>query len=434
MSTESESVNTVTAVETDVLRRIDASRERLVELLRMLVGFATPNPPGGNESEAQAWVADHLRSLGMDVEVFDALPGRPNVVGYARGGDGRSLLFNGHIDVAELRLPDAWTSPPYELREDGGRLYGAGSSDMKSAHAGFLLALECLQDAGVSLAGDVVYESVIGEESGEPGTVRCVERGIRADFAIVGECSSAESVIVSSVGAINLAITVRDASTYHLIQRRPRDGRSPLEAVNCLEKMATVVIPSLLQLEAEWGESKRHPLLPPKQSMINVFAIDTPANTFIIPNHCRAAFTVVYLPTETVEQVKAEVERHLDESLANDPWLREHPPLLEWNPAEFPIRFEPIDTPVDHPGVQLLATCLNVAGGRSPEVGGRDAIMDGGWLYQAGIPTVVFGPGDKRVIHAPNEYVKIDDVLAFSKTCALFALRWCGVTMSEQEN
>jgi acetylornithine deacetylase len=52
--------------------------------------------------------------------------------------------------------------------------------------------------------------------------------------------------------------------------------------------------------------------------------------------------------------------------------------------------------------------------------------MDGGWLHRAGIPTVVFGPGDKTVIHAPDEYVVVDDVVAFAKTCALFLLRWCG--------
>jgi acetylornithine deacetylase len=208
-------VDSLTSTEQDVLERIDEARPRIVEVLKTLIAFETPNPPGRNEARAQEWIAARLASLGMVVDVFDALPGRPDVVGRRAGteSDGRSVLFNGHIDVAELRAPEAWSYPPFGAVEQDGRVYGLGSSDMKSAHAGFLVVLECLQAAGIELLGDVVYESVIGEEAGEPGTIACVERGIRADFAIVGECSRSEAVIVSSVGAINLSVVVRDSSS-----------------------------------------------------------------------------------------------------------------------------------------------------------------------------------------------------------------------------
>src|SRR5262249_9732307 len=63
---------------------------------------------------------------------------------------------------------------------------------------------------------------------------------------------------------------------------------------------------------------------------------------------------------------------------------------------------------------------------RTVSVSGRDATVAGGWLQQAGMPTVVFGPGDKRLVHQPNEYVDLEDVVTFAKTVALFLLRWCG--------
>src|SRR5581483_4270924 len=112
------------------------------------------------------------------------------------------------------------------------------------------------------------------------------------DFAIVGECSKAESVIVTSVGAINLAVTLRDTSTHHLIQRRPRPGR-PEPVGNCIEKMATVVVPGMLALERKWQQTKGHPQLPAKQAMINIFSLTGGGNAFIIPNECRALFTIV---------------------------------------------------------------------------------------------------------------------------------------------
>jgi acetylornithine deacetylase/succinyl-diaminopimelate desuccinylase family protein len=425
----------LTDFETRVLERLDESRLRLEELLRSLVSFETPNPPGANEGEAQAWVGDRLQELGMTVETFDALPGRPNVVGLLRGhgGSGRSLLFNGHIDVAELRNADAWSYPPFGGVVENGRMYGLGTSDMKSAHAGFLLALECLRDLDCRLGGDVVYESVIGEERGEPGTQACIRRGISADFAIVGECSKAEAIFVTSVGITNACVTLSEPASRHLIHRRLmlRAG-GQLRAANCIEKMATKILPALLELEQEWGVYKEHPQLPLGQALINVFSIEGGGNTFILPDECRMYFTVVYLPGEDLDQVRAEVERKLGLVAASDSWLADHPPHVQWDPAPFPINFLPIDGRPDDAATALLAGCLGVVTGRAPVVAGRDAIMDGGWLHQAGIPTVVFGPGDKRVIHSPDEYVELDDVLVFAKTVALFLLRWCGNQIPSQ--
>jgi acetylornithine deacetylase len=424
-TTEPAVVRALSETEARVLERIERSRPRLEELLRVLVRFATPNPPGSNEREAQTWVAEHLEGLGMAVDVFDALPGRSNVVGTLQGsGGGPSLLFNGHIDVAELRNPEAWRYPPFDGTAVDGRMYGLGTSDMKSAHAGFLLALECLQAMGCALRGDVIYESVIGEERGEPGTQTCVERGFAADFAIVGECSKAEAVFVTSIGVTNACITLSDPVSGHLIHRRLMLG-GELAAANCIEKMATRIVPALLELEQEWS-TKAHPLLPPSQAMINVFAIEGGGNTFILPDECRLYATVVYLPGEDVREVQAEVEEKLRSLASSDQWLSEHPSRVDWNPPVAPIRFPPIDGRPEDEGPALLAECLRAASGRQATIAGRDAIMDGGWLHQAGIPTVVFGPGDKSVIHKPDEYVELEDVLVFAKTVALFMLRWCG--------
>jgi acetylornithine deacetylase len=425
-------MDALTEHERRLLAMIDERENRLVELIGTLIGFPTTNPPGSNEAEAQAWMAERMAAVGMDVETFDALPGRPNVIGRLTGrSGGRSLLFNGHIDVAELRTPEAWTYPPFEGTVAGRRIYGLGSSDMKSSHAGVLLALECLYELGYGLGGDMVYESVIGEEAGEPGTRSCVERGISADFAIVGECSKAEDVFVSSVGIMNARITLSDPVTRHLIQRRRmlRAGGG-LNAANAIEKMATKIIPALLELEQEWGVFKSHPMLPEGQALINVFSIDGGGNTFILPNECRAFVTVVYLPGEETSAVQQNVEAKLNAVAAADSWLSVHPPTVEWNPEEFPVVFLPIDGSPDDEGASLLADCLGEICGRNVVVSGRDAIMDGGWLYQAGIPSVVFGPGDKRVIHQPDEHVEIDDALTYTKTLALFLARWCGLEAS----
>src|SRR5207244_7154502 len=116
--------------------------------------------------------------------------------------------------------------------------------------------------------------------------------------------------------------TVSDPITQHLIQRRRmvRAGGG-LAAANAIEKMATKVIPALLELEQRWGVFKSHPLLPPGQALVNVFSIEGGGNTFILPNECRAYATVVYLPGEEVESVKADVEATVRAAAATDAWL-----------------------------------------------------------------------------------------------------------------
>ena len=158
--------------------------------------------------------------------------------------------------------------------------------------------------------------------------------------------------------------------------------------------------------------------------------IEGGGNTFILPHECRAFITVVYLPGENLEEVKAEVEGHVRTAANTDPWLARHPPQVEWNPQRFPIEFLPIDCPADEPGLfrpremfgdnQWAASCDL----RPRRDHGRRVAQE-----KAGIPAVL-GAGDRHVIHQPDEYVEIDDVVIFAKTIALFLLRWCSVGRS----
>ena len=71
-----------------ILDKLDNRKEALYEILQTLIRFRTPNPPGGNEKEAQQWIAARLRKLGFEVDIFEALSGRPNVVGKLAGAGG----------------------------------------------------------------------------------------------------------------------------------------------------------------------------------------------------------------------------------------------------------------------------------------------------------------------------------------------------------
>jgi acetylornithine deacetylase len=419
-------------LESMALKAVDAEEPRLIDLLATLVRFQTDNPPGHNEAPAQQWMAEHMRGLGMEVDVFEPLVGRPNAVGILRGsGGGRSVILNGHIDVAEVRQRAAWRRDPFSPVIEDRVMYGRGTADMKSALAAYLYVLGRLQAAGVRLRGEVVLESVMGEEAGEPGTEACTRRGYRADFGIVGEATRARQLL-AAVGSMNLKITVRSPETLHLHARRlAMHAGGGLEGANCVEKMATRILPALADLEREWAVFKRHPAIPPAQTLINPFAISGGGNPFFLPDECTIQVIVLYLPDERREDVRREVEAQVRRAAELDAWLRRHPPALVWDPPEHPIAFLPSDVDPAHPAVQALVGAGREVLGAPLEIGGggRGAICDSGWLAGGGTPTVVWGPGDVYWAHRVDERVNLDDVLAYARVLALFLIRWCGVAV-----
>ena len=418
----------LTELERQLLTTIEAREEELFQRLEALVRFRTPNPPGGNEREAQDWIESLLTELGLEVDRWDAVPGRPNVVGTRRGaGGGPTVVLNGHIDVCEDRLLEEWSSDPYDPVREGRDLIGRGSSDMKSATASFLFVLEVLASHGVRLRGDVYFQSVIGEEAGEPGTRSAIERGYGGDFAIVGESSRGKG-LVASIGVMNCRVTIESPSTLHLVHRKLTiNAGGGLEGANCIEKTATRILPALNDLEREWAVFKSHELVPPGACNINLFRIEGGANTFILPDRCIAYFTVTYLPNERKEDVVADVEQRVRAAAALDPWLEKHPPRVDWDPPEYPIEFAPADVEVEADPVRLLREAIEVATGQEAVIGGRGGITDAGWFHRAGVPSVVFGPGDVNYAHAVDERVHLDEVVNHCKATVLFLLRYCGL-------
>jgi acetylornithine deacetylase len=306
-------------------------------------------------------------------------------------------------------------------------MIGRGATDMKCATASFLVALETLRDQGVRLRGDVILQSVIGEEAGEPGTRSAIERGHRGDFAIVGESTRGRD-LVASIGVVNARITIESPYTLHLVARKfTLNAGGGLAGGNCVEKMALRILPALADLERQWAVFKTHPLVPPGACNVNVFRIEGGSNTFILPDRCDAYVTVTYLPHEHREDVTREVEEQVARAAALDDWLRSHPPRVEWNPPEYPIEFPAADFDPDSEPVRMLADAIRAASDREPTMGGRGGITDAGWFHRAGVPAVVFGPGDVNYAHRVDERVHLDDVVAHCKATTLFLARYCGV-------
>jgi acetylornithine deacetylase len=417
-----------------IVEAVDAQRDDLIELLRELVACRSENPKlltdperqeegRAGEADCQTAVAGHLSALGMEIDRFEALPGREDVVGTLPGsGGGRSLILNGHVDVVPVGDLALWPHDPWAGEIVDGRLWGRGSCDMKAGIAAGIGALRALRDCGIRLSGDVVFQSVVDEESGGPGTHAAIARGHRADAAIVLE-PTAGAVLPVEGGVEWLRVTIHGVAGHSAVRYRSVHAGGQGTAVNAIEKAAKVLA-AVQELERHWGNTKVHPLMPRGITTINpgMIAGGTPALSNMV-DECTLWLSLKFLPSERREDVRAEFEDYVTRVAGVDPWLRDHPPEIEWEVAG--VSFPPAEIPLDHPLCEAVGGAYREVLGE-PEWKGFEAVCDLAWLAEAGIPGLIYGPGDAVQAHTTAEYVALDDLLAATKVVALALVAWCG--------
>jgi acetylornithine deacetylase len=419
--------------------QVDLLREDLVAFLRKLVQF--PSLPGF-EQKAQYAVAEKLETLGLTTEIVpseledlqdhpafcdDGVPFRDrlNVVGRWSGSDRtdsarrkkaapHSLILNGHMDVVPTGAESLWSESPWSGTIRDGKLYGRGSSDMKAGLTANIFAVQALQAMDFRPAGDVLLESVIGEESGGAGTLATIVKGFRADAAIITEPTQLRVCPVQS-GALSFRIGVSGRAIHACMKPY---------GVSALEKFY-VVLAALQELEHRRHLEYTNPLYENPQNIapINVGTIrggDWPST---VPDQLMAEGRFGVLPGESVEAARKQLAVSLRQASSSDTWLGEHPPELIWYEGQF----ESGQTPVDSPIVTTLSECHAAVLGKPPALRGVTYGSDLRlFTNHANIPAVLYGPGNILHAHTVDEYVDLEEVMAATKVLALLVMRWSG--------
>lgn len=410
--------------------QVDQREEELVQLVSKLIQFQTPAPPARNTKDVQQFIAQYVSEMGMSVEQWDVHPNDPNLVATLKGSDPdnyQSLILNGHVDVAAIEPSEEWRYAPFEPTIEGRQLFGRGTADMKSGLGACLFALKVIRDAGIELNGDVLLQSVVGEEVGEAGTKQCCERGYLADYAIVADTSNCE--IHGQGGVITGWVTVKSPTTHHDGTRRQMiHAGGGLRGASAIEKM-NKIITALQELERDWAITKSYPGFPPGTNTINPAVIEGGRHPAFIADECRLWITVHYYPNETAEGVAKEIEDYLLAVAQADVWLRNHPPQFSWG-GESMIEdrgevFPAFSVDEEHPAYALLNESHQAVFGESPQTRMSETVTDGGWLAAYGIPTVCYGPGKLQHAHAVDERVDIDELVQYTKALVHFIINWC---------
>ncbi|MFW7411484.1 acetylornithine deacetylase [Vagococcus fluvialis] len=414
---------------TDLMNQVDSRQNELIEILTTLIRYETPAPPARNTKEAQDYVAKFLAQHNFTIDTWELYSNDPIVVGTKKGNHSQthqSLIINGHIDVAEIQEDEKWLTSPFEPVVTKNSVIGRGAADMKGGLAGSLFAIQLLQEAGIELKGDLIFESVIGEEVGEAGTLQCCEKGYSADFAVIVDTSDLH--IQGQGGVITGWITIKNPNTFHDATRRNMiHAGGGLNEASAIEKMMKLIA-SLQELERHWAITKTYEGYPPGTNTINPAVIEGGRHAAFIADECRLWITVHYYPNETHEEVIKEIEAHLLQTAKADIWLRDHLPTFKWGGTSMIEDrgeiFPSLEVDPNHPAVKTLQKSHEFSTKKKAILDVSPTVTDGGWFGAANIPAAIYGPGDLANAHSVNEEVKISQLIAFTKTMISFIYEW----------
>lgn len=367
---------------------------RVAEVLRELVRIPSVNPGfagGTGEREAAAYVQAFLAARGLESRLQQVEPGRDNALGLLPGADPHTrLLLEAHMDTVQVQ---GMTIPPFEGNIRDGRLYGRGACDTKASLAAMLVAVETIREQGWTPPLTVVLAAVVDEEIGYRGVSALASLAssepVRYAGAIVGEPTEL-NVLAAHKGCVRFHIDVYGRAGH---------SSAPDAADNAVER-ACRVVEALGRIAREDYPGRSHPLAGPPTHCVTMIQGGAAPNT--IPDVCRLTVDRRTAPGEQPLEAYAALKARLLALAAREPGLRldvREPFLLDYA----------LDTPVESP---LVRSLLEQAAYCSPgaSVLGAPYGSDASKLALAGIPSVVFGPGDLAQAHTADEWVELEQV------------------------
>ena len=368
-----------------------------IELTRELIRFDTINPPG-NEKPCVEHVGALLEGAGFDVTYHGFGEGRAQLVARTGGNEKPALCFTGHLDTVPLGL-QPWSVDPFAADMSEGKLWGRGSSDMKSGVAAFVVAAIELAD---KLAGTPGLELAIvaGEETGCDGSFDIARKkgALGQGGALVVAEPTSNQPWVGHKGALWLR-GVATGVTAH--------GSMPEKGVNAIYKAARAVS----KLEDFDFNVARHPVLGPPT--LNVGTISGGININSVADQAEFTIDMRTIPGQDHDRIREQLQSYLggDIELATvvdvgGIWTD---PEDEWMRGVFEVASNRTGEP---PAVSTAAYFTD-ASALTPAYGNP--------------PTVVLGPGEAGMAHQTDEYCYIERIDEAVSIYTEIARRWCGI-------
>ena len=366
-----------------------------VALTRTLLQFDTVNPPG-HERDCAHMAGELLRQSGFAVEFHEYEERRTSVIARAGGSGAKPpLCLTGHLDVVPLGTRK-WSKDPFSGETAGDKLYGRGTSDMKSGVAAIVLAAVSLSKHLKGTPGIVVVLTA-AEEGGCLGSKHLAALpGLmgKAGAIVVGEPTS-NYPLVGHKGSIKFNASFKGVSAH---------GSMPQLGDNAIYKAARAVA----KLEQFDFGSASHPVMGEPTINVGTFAGGSGVN--LVPDFARVGVDIRTVPgvdhqvlIEKIKSILGEAELDIFSNLS-PVWTA---PEAEWVQRVFEI-------------------CKPVLG-EAPEARTAPYMTDAANLLKvyAGAPTVVLGPGEAAMAHQTDEYCSMERIRQSVAIYETIIKDWC---------
>jgi acetylornithine deacetylase/succinyl-diaminopimelate desuccinylase family protein len=392
---------------------IDEMREEIVMFHQQMIQIPSENPPA-KYREISKFVESKFKEIGLQTTTK-----RKNVIGTFGNSESPSLILYGHMDTVPIY--DGWTKDPFGGEIIDGKIYGRGACDDKSCVTAEIFAIKALIECGIDLPGKLTIISVIDEESGGFNGAQYLldKKHVTGEACLLGDgrggypaayTGGFALVTIQIIGKKAHALSFPDIPKY----------RNEFSGINAIQKMVkileflTELQQEYLQIETQYPNFPGHPS---KVTTINLAKIDGGNKLSAVPDNCMLYFIINTIPEHDIETIKNRILAFIEETQKKDPELD-----IKVN---FAFSFEPFITDTNSKFATSVQNAVNTVYEEHREFKMFQSANDGHWFDEAGIECILMGVGThENNVHAEDEFVSIDDLIATTKIFALTALNY----------
>jgi diaminopropionate ammonia-lyase family len=389
---------------------LDVSIDDPVILTQVLTRINSSNPTlskasGAGETEIANYIFSWLQHRDIEAHWLEKQSGRPSVVGVVRGkGGGKSIMLNGHIDTVSLESysPELDSLSGQIVTEGNERIHGRGCLDMKSGVAAAMSVMAQFNPAEeTQLRGDVILAAVADEENFSFGTEEVLERGWRADAAIVPEPTS-QQIGYAHKGFLWVEIDILGVAAH---------GSMPDVGVDAI-LLAGAVQTALLEYTKELPSDDRL-----GKASLHAGLIQGGQEPSSYPDKCTLTVEFRTIPSQTSASITRDVKNILERVASNNPGLRYAEPRVTFSRPAYALDEK-------DKFLETFVSSVTTTLGDMPKPVSLPFWCDAALLYEQGIPAVVYGPKGEG-LHGKDEWVSVDSVREVTSVLSAVVREFC---------
>lgn len=386
------------------------TENEIIDFIKELVAIPSYNGIRNQETKVAECIHRLFVREGIESEIIPVESGRCNVIAKLKGdNNGKTLLLTGHIDtVPPYDMPE-----PFELKSDGNVLIGRGVVDMKGQLACMIYSMIAIKRANIKLRGDLIFAGVIDEEEKSLGTIDLIEKGIKADAAIVGEPTN-----------FNICTCHRGLEWFEIhFQGKTVHGGAQKEGVNAIllasnfiQKVEEKLIPKM--------EKETHNII--GTSSMNYGTISGGTQPSTVAGECILKIDRRWVPGIKYDNILKEYKDIIEELSREDKNFKCTFKVMDVSVMKEGYVHEPMEIDINHPIVNITKSITKEILKKESEITYFPAWTDGGLISSyAKIPTIIFAPGNLKTAHSSVEQLEINQILPATLIYSLISIEYC---------